>query len=129
MSTAASVLRARKGEQDPREVARAATSLVASLERELEARHALRLGDFQILDLLVTAGGAVALSELSKHVWLSRSGVRLRVRLLAASGQVSIGETSSPRDSLLVSATEAGVDAHARALVTVADVVAAVPVP
>ncbi|MBW3668949.1 MAG: hypothetical protein KY443_07015 [Actinobacteria bacterium] len=107
-------------------MARAATSLVASLERSLEALHGLRVPDFEILDHLVTAGKPQVLSELSKQVWLSRSGTRLRVRLLAASGYVTIGEASSPRDGLLVSVTEAGVDAHARALATVADVVAGV---
>ena len=106
-------------------MARAATSLVASLERSLDALHGLRVPDFEILDHLVTVGKPQVLSELSKQVWLSRSGTRLRVRLLAASGYVTIAEATSPRDGLVVGLTDAGAEAHARALATVVEVVAA----
>ncbi|HVF76467.1 MAG TPA: winged helix-turn-helix domain-containing protein [Acidimicrobiales bacterium] len=106
-------------------MARAATSLVAFLDRELEAEHGLRFVDFDILDRLATAKERLPLAELSKHVSLSRSGVRLRVRLLDASGLVALKAADRRGDSALVELTEAGARRHGLASATVARVVAA----
>jgi DNA-binding MarR family transcriptional regulator len=68
---------------------RAHASLVRELDAELQAAHAMSLGDYDVLLTLANAPGArMRMRELADRVILSRSGVTRRVDRLEAAGFV-----------------------------------------
>lgn len=108
-----------------REVARAAASLVVVLERELVSLHNLSLGDFEILDVLVTEGGGQPLvfSDIWQQISLSRTGARLRVCLLEASDIVRLTMSATSPAAVIVELTDKGAAVYPEALATVARLV------
>jgi DNA-binding MarR family transcriptional regulator len=68
---------------------RAHASLVRDLDAELQATHAMSLGDYDVLVTLANApGGRMRMRELADRVILSRSGVTRRIDRLVSSGLV-----------------------------------------
>jgi hypothetical protein len=104
-------------------VVRAATSLVARLERQLWSEHRLRVADFELLDSLTRARDGLSLSEITDEVWLSRSGARLRARALEAAGLVTLGVSPKLLGGVHATISEKGLRSYEAALVTVAAVV------
>lgn len=87
---------------------RAHATLTRHLAVQLVEDTGLTLGDYDVLSQLVTAGGALRMTELADKAYSSRSGMTRRVDRLVEQGLVSRTETDADGRGVLVRLTDVG---------------------
>jgi DNA-binding MarR family transcriptional regulator len=88
---------------------RAHASLFRELDAELQATHALSLGDYDVLITLANAPGArLRMRELADRVILSRSGITRRIDRLEGAGLVCRERARDDGRSIDAVLTDAG---------------------
>lgn len=96
-----------------------------ALDKELQAKHAMGLSEFEILDRLIDAGcGEYRMSDLTRDIYLSQSALSRAVARLERDGFVSRSMCENDRRSIFVCLTETGRAAHNAAKVTHRNVLA-----
>lgn len=94
-----------------RNLVRASTGLLATLDNELQAEHGISLGDYEVLHFLSEAPAhAIRMSELAGHLHLSPSGITRRVDGLVKSGLVERRPCPSDRRGSNAVLTERGAE-------------------
>ena len=88
---------------------RAHATLVRQLAVDLVEETGLTLGDYDVLSQLVTAGGALRMTELADKAFSSRSGMTRRVDRLVEQGLVRRTETNADGRGVAVTLTDQGV--------------------
>ena len=87
---------------------RAHATLTRQLAVQLVEATGLTLGDYDVRNQLVTAGGALRMTELADRAYSSRSGMTRRVDRLVEQGLVSRTETDADGRGVLVRLTDIG---------------------
>ena len=88
---------------------RAHSSLLRTLETELDRGAGMALADFDVLVQIAFADRPLRMAELADRVLISRSGMTRRVERLVGEGLVRRAACSDDRRGVHVTLTEAGI--------------------
>ena len=87
----------------------ASTSLLATLDNELQAEEGLSLGEYEVLVLLADApDDALRMTDLANHTHLSPSGITRRIDAMVKAGLVERRQCPSDRRGSFAALTELG---------------------